>query len=352
MSHHVYAVILCGGSGTRFWPLSRRNKPKQFLNISGGGSLLQETIKRVVSLVPSSNIFLVTNKKFQQIIQKETAVWRIPHRHILLEPEGKNTAPAICWAALHIAQKDPQAIMVVLPSDHVMTQPKRFGRILRKALKLAWNNHLVTCGIVPTRPETGYGYLKVRKDPALGKNGLRVVRFTEKPHLNRAKQFIRSQRYLWNSGMFMWKVSVILEEFRRHLPKVYHSLSTVSNGVHLNKVWSQLPNISVDYGILEKAKDVVAVAAGDIGWSDLGSWEAVTEVLKKDRDGNILKGDVITVDSKNNFVWTTQRCIATIGVKDLVVIDTPDALLVCPKARSQDVRTLHALLKKQRHKTL
>jgi len=360
---NLYAVILAGGMGTRFWPISRKFNPKQFLNITGKGTLLQETLARIKPKVKGSHIYIVTNKDYRKAIERQVARFKIPKANILLELEGKNTAPAICWAAAKIQKINPEAIMAVLPSDHLILNQRGFLKVLGDACSLAKEDCLVTLGIVPTRPETGYGYLKTVKKKINGKVIVKVERFTEKPSLAKAKQFLKKNReprrvhghkpkavygYFWNSGMFVWKTSVILREFKRYLPSVYRSIGTKTGSAHIGKVWSRLPNISIDYGILEKSKKVVAVPAPGIRWSDLGSWESLTEVLAADKNGNIFKGDVVSINSKNTFVWAEKKVIAPIGLDNMIIIDTPDALLVCKKEASQAVKNIVSILQENK----
>ena len=349
---HIYAVILAGGSGTRFWPLSRKKKPKQFLHIAGEQTLLQQTIARICPQVLSDNIYIVTNAVYQTQVQKQCASFRVPKKNILLEPQGKNTAPAICWAASHIYKQDEKAVMLVLPSDHLILHPKAFLKQIKKGVDLAQNKHLVTLGIVPTRAETGYGYVKVQPTGRGQQKIYKVTQFTEKPDRKKAEQFLRSMKYLWNSGMFIWRCDVVLEEFKQHLPSVYRNLNEKTSQAAIKKIWHKLPGISVDYGILEKAKDVVTVPAGDIGWSDLGSWESLVDVAKKGQDGNILKGDFLQKECRNIFVHSDKRLVAAIGLEDVVVVDTEDALLVCRKDCSQQVKDIVEILKKEKREKL
>ena len=349
-SSHVYAVILAGGSGTRFWPVSRKSNPKQFLNITGDGTLLQETLERIKPMVEGKHVFIVTNAAYCKTVERQIARFRIPKANLLLEPEAKNTAPPIAWAAAKIQKIDPDAVIAVLPSDHLILEQKKFLKVLREAVRLAQEDHLVTLGIRPTRPDTGYGYLKTAKKKVNGKVVLKVEKFTEKPSQAKARQFLKSKKYFWNSGMFIWKSSVILEEFAKHLPGVLRVLDGKTATAHVRRVWRRMPSVSIDYGILEKAKNVVAVPASGIGWSDLGSWESLTAVLSKDKRGNILKGDVIAVDCRDTLVWGGKKVIAPIGLNDMVIIDTPDALLVCPKDRSQDVRDVVDVLVKTKRR--
>lgn len=330
----LHIVILAGGSGTRFWPLSRKDKPKQFLKIFGGKTLFQMTIERVRPAVSPENIWIVTNKNFLPIIKSQLGQRLASSVQLLLEPSGKNTAPAIAWAASRIYKKNKNAVMAVLPADHLIQEPKAFLKHLKEAVLLARSHYLVTLGISPTRPETGYGYLKTVRTGQV----LRVTRFIEKPDLSNAKKFLRSKDYYWNGGIFIWRAQTILSEFQKYLPKVYRVLSKRCDDASVRKAWHSLPGISIDYGILEKAKHVAAVAAGDMDWSDVGSWEALHEVLAKDKSGNVLRGNVMAIDSKNTLVMAGKRTVAAVGLEGFIVVDTDDAILICPKDRSQHVR--------------
>lgn len=351
---NLYAVILAGGAGTRFWPVSRKSKPKQFLNITGKGTLFQETIRRISQRIVNENIFVVTNENYRREVARQVAGINIPKSNILLEPEGRNTAPAICWAAARINKINKEAVMMVLPSDHLILNQNRFLKVLDGAVRLALDQYLVTLGIVPTRPDTGYGYLKTVKSRVNNKNIVKVEKFTEKPSAGRARQFLKKKNYLWNSGMFIWKSSVILQEFRRYLPDIYNLLvgagikPVVTNQGYVKKIWALMPNISIDYGILEKAANVATIPARDIGWSDLGSWESLMDVLPKDKNGNITKGDVVQMYCKDTLIWGGKKLIASIGVNNLVIIDTPDALLICRKDMSQQVKEITTWLGKEK----
>jgi len=342
----IYAVILAGGMGTRFWPVSRESNPKQFLNITGKGSLLQETLARIRPKISGARVFIVTNAFYRNEIERQVFRFHIPKANILLEPKGRNTAPAICWAAAKIHKIDPDAIMAVLPSDHLIANRRKFLKVLEDAILLAQEHYLVTLGVIPTRPETGYGYLQTAKKKIGSKSIIVVKQFKEKPSLAKAKQFIKRKNYFWNSGIFIWKSSVILREFKKYLPSVYRLVGEKVGCTHIEKVWHRLPNISIDYGILEKAKNIVAVPAPGIDWSDLGSWESLTEVLSKDKNGNIFKGNVIPINCKNTLVWGGKQVIAPIGLDDIIIIDTPDALLVCRKDLSQSVKDVVSILQK------
>jgi mannose-1-phosphate guanylyltransferase len=379
INKNIYAVILAGGAGTRFWPVSRRSNPKQFLNITGKGTLLQETLERIKPMASAAHVLIVTNAAYRHEIGRQVSRYGVPRENILLEPSAKNTAPAVCWAAAKIHRDDPDAVMVVLPSDHLILHEKRFLRVLSEAVRLARRDYLVTLGIVPTRPETGYGYLRTAKARAGGRTVVCVERFTEKPSPAKAAQFIRRRNYYWNSGMFVWKSSIILQAFKKHLPQVYNifvgaGLRPARTGyeivrkskVHVGagfkpartghaavkKVWDNLPSISIDYGILEKAGNVAAVPAPAIGWSDLGSWESLTDVLTADQRGNIFKGDVLPVDCRGTLVWGDKRIIAPVGLENMIIIDTPDALLVCRKDRSQAVKDVVTALQNSKRREI
>lgn len=341
MRNHLYVVILAGGSGTRFWPLSRRHKPKQFLKIAGDKTLLELTIERIKSTVPAKNIYIVTNKIYEKDILAHTRKYSVPSQNVLYEPQGKNTAPAILWAAHLIDQKDKNALMAVFPSDHLIQDKGKFLRTVGEAFRLAQKGHLVTLGIVPTRPETGYGYLKTSRHGKV----LKVDKFTEKPDLKKAKRFVQSKNYFWNSGMFFWKVSVLLSAYKKYLPKMHLVMTTSNSNREIINNWSKLESISVDYGILERAHNVAAIPAGNIGWSDVGSWEALAQVLSPDKNQNVHRGDILHVQSRNNLIFGAPRMIAAIGISDLIVIDTPDALLICRKEHSQKVKDIVDSLK-------
>lgn len=339
-----YAVILAGGSGTRFWPLSRRDKPKQFLPLWQGQSLFQATLDRIKGVIPTENIVVVSGQCLARPLAAAIKGRGIPSANVLLEPDGKNTAPAICWAAAKIFGRDKAAEMVVLPADHVVKFPRVFKSCLTWAFAVAQEQYLVTLGIPPTRPEIGYGYIKVRSALASGKKNFLVDKFTEKPDLIKARKFLASGRYFWNSGMFVWRADQILTEFSIHLPAVYEKIFNHSDS-QVRRAWSTLPNISIDYAILEKAEHVAMVPAQGMGWSDVGSWESLHELLPKDKQGNVFKGRVIPIAARDSLVYGGDRPVAVVGLKDVVIVDTADALLVCRREKTQNVRDVVARLK-------
>ena len=361
----VYAIILAGGSGTRFWPLSRETCPKQMLQIVGEDTLLRQTIKRINGFVPPENIWIVTTEDKAQDIKFHLDPLGPMAKEIqfIREPIGRNTAPAIGLAALHIMHLSPESIMVVMPSDHFIPDTEKFLSDLRLAIQGAEAGYLVTFGIKPSRPETGYGYVKVDNSSRMELNGfLKVDRFFEKPDIEAARTYFSDDSYFWNSGIFVWKTSQILSEIRNHLPALYQTLKKIESllfttekpsipqslpvreaGAIPNPQWStlyaDLESISIDYGIMEQSHNALMVPA-TFQWFDLGSWAALEEILEKDNSGNIIRGNTIDLGSRNSIVFSGERLVATIGLKDMVVVDTPDATLVTPKNRVQDVRRI------------
>lgn len=347
---NLYAVILAGGVGSRFWPYSRVTAPKQILNVVGDESLLKSTISRLSPLVKPSDVVIVTSSAQSEVI-KTHLIKSSKEAGYIVEPVGRNTAPAIGIAAVELLKKDPDAIMAVLPSDHLIDNGKKFRESLKSSTLLAREGHLVTFGIKPTNPETGYGYIKSSKKlfKKVGTvRSYKVDRFVEKPDLKKAESYLKQGGYLWNSGMFVWKASSILEEFKKHLPQIYKHLMTYLKDGDLDKAYKNIKPISIDYGILEKAKGVVVIEA-TFPWSDMGSWTSLEDVYKKDKNGNIISGRTVDLGSKNTFILGSDRVIGTIGLENMIVIDTPDATLVCPRDKAQDVRHIVDELKKRKY---
>jgi mannose-1-phosphate guanylyltransferase / mannose-6-phosphate isomerase len=361
MTSQVYAVILAGGSGSRLWPLSRQHLPKQFLALDGEFSLLKTTINRLMPTIGEKNVLIVT----QEALAKGEAYHALLPYQSLFEPVGRNTAPAIAIAAAYLVAEGKDPVMVVLPADHVIKDEARFREHLDTAIQAAQGGKLVTFGIQPTRPDTGFGYIKAR-GPRTEERGLSgeagtgstqhsalstqscvldVERFTEKPDLATAQAFLKEGGYYWNSGMFVWRASVILAEIQRYLPAVYQVAQTILAETRagttfqksLEKHFAAMPSISIDYGVLEKS-DKVSLIPCDIGWNDVGSWQAVHEISKKDENGNALQGNVIAVDCKNSLIRAEKRLVAAIGVEDLCVIETADAVLISKNDQTQRVR--------------
>ncbi len=311
--------------------MSRELEPKQFLQFNGNKSLLQQTIARILSLAEPENIYLATNEQYKFQIQHQAGEFKVPPANIILEPQGKNTAPAIGLAAARIFKRDPEAVMIVLPADHHISRPERLTAVLKKAIEAAEDNKLVTIGIKPTSAHTGYGYIKAK--------GNKVAKFTEKPDQKTAAKYVKAGTYFWNSGMFVWKAGVILDEMKVLLPELYRALALISQAKDLDpRVWAKLESISIDYGVLEKSKRVMMIPAKDLGWSDLGSWHAFSAICSKDKNGNVIQADCIDFDSQDVSIFGKSRLIATIGLKNTVIVDTDDALLVCDRSRTEDVK--------------
>ena len=339
--NNVHAVILAGGSGSRLWPLSRQNLPKQFLALDGEGTLLQTTIDRLSPTIKAGNVLIVT----QEAHAKGEAYHALLPYRTLYEPIGRNTAPAIALAAAYLMAEAEDPVMVVLPADHVIKDEAQFRADLEIAIQAAQSGKLVTFGIQPTRPDTGFGYIKVKEQTGKETQVCEVERFTEKPNLETAESFLKEGNYYWNSGMFVWRASVILAEIKRYLPEVDKLVQVIlaeSNGgadfqKAVEKYFATMPSISIDYGVLEKS-DRVSLIPCDFGWNDVGSWQAVHEISDKDENGNALQGNVIAVGCKNSLIRAEKRLVAAIGVEDLCIIETTDAVLISKSDQTQRVR--------------
>lgn len=347
----ITAVILAGGRGERFWPKSRTNCPKQFLSLTTDGeTMIQKTVKRLSSLVNIDDTFIVTNKKYIGLVNEQLP--DLPLGNIIAEPAARNTAPCIGLAAGMIQKKyGEETVMLVLPSDHLIKFNAMFIDTLKQAVKIAEiNNNLVTIGITPTYPETGYGYINFAVNEY--ENGAyKVVRFVEKPNIEKAKEYVNSGEYLWNSGMFVWKTSSILKNIETHIPEMYSGLTKItdsygSNGFDevLRTEYPQLKSESIDFGVMEKADDIYTIP-GNFGWDDVGSWLALERINPTNDYGNMINGDVVSVDTKNTTIIGNKKLIATIGLEDMVIVDTDDALLICSKDNTQDVKKIIENLK-------
>ena len=353
----TFAVIMAGGMGTRFWPRSREKTPKHLLQIFGQGTMIQNTVRRLEPIVRPSNVFVVTNRLQKAQVVRQLA--HVPEDNILLEPVGRNTAPCIGLAALHIRRQNPDAVMIVLPADHLIDNEQEFHRVLQLAVETAQeSSNLLTIGIKPTHPETGYGYIQFLNEdggqnPYFHKGVLKVKTFAEKPNLQTAEKFLSSGDFLWNSGMFVWRVDAILAQIQKCLPEMYGELMKIERELGspryqqtLETVYGMIRGISIDYGVMEKAA-AVYVIPGSFGWNDIGSWDEVYRVSGKDDSGNSITGKVIQKDTKGSYVFSPDKVVAMIGVEDLIVVNTEDALLICRRGRSQDVKEIADYLKRK-----
>lgn len=344
----VYPVIMAGGSGTRFWPLSRSSRPKQFLALSTSRPLIVETLARLEGLAPVKNASVVCGAKHAPLVR--AALKALPRRNVIVEPEARNTAPAIALATAHVAHVDPEGVLVVVPSDQHVADVRAFEASLRVAVRMAKEGFIVTLGIPPTRPETGYGYIQLGWP--LSGGARRVAAFKEKPDRATAEGYLSSKQYLWNAGIFVFKAGVMLEAFAKHLPElsaalgeVRKVLGTKKEKATLAREFPKMPATSIDYGVAEKA-DNIAVVPSSCGWSDVGSFNALPEVRAADAAGNVVTGEeAIVIDSTGCVVLGGDRPLAVVGMKDVVVVDAGDAVLVLPKDKCQDVRKVVEALK-------
>ncbi|HOO06918.1 MAG TPA: mannose-1-phosphate guanylyltransferase [Ruminococcus sp.] len=344
------AVIMAGGRGERFWPKSRNSCPKQFLSLtSDGETMIQKTVKRLMPLVDIKDVYVVTNAAYKDLVLDQLS--DIPEENILAEPCARNTAPCIAFAASVISRKYDDAIMLVLPSDHLIGYEDIYVNTLKKAISVAEEGkNLVTIGITPTYPETGYGYINFGQESG---DAYEVKRFVEKPDLPTAKEYLSSGKYLWNSGMFVWKVSSIMADLKEFMPDIYEGALRIGEAFGtpgftetLVKEFTAFRSESIDFGIMEKASNIFTIP-GSFGWDDVGSWLAVERINETDDDKNYTEGDVITVDSKRTTICGGKRLVAAIGTRDIIIVDTDDVLLVCSKNNTQDVKKVIAKLKEE-----
>jgi mannose-1-phosphate guanylyltransferase/mannose-6-phosphate isomerase len=352
----MIAVILAGGSGTRLWPLSRKSYPKQFLKFGDNQTLLQKTIKRLLNTKKADHLITITNEEYQFLVKNQVGeIDRDLERHIILEPVARNTGPAIALAVKYAIDKlegQMDEVLFVSPSDHVISPEEGFGEYLKKAEVLAKTGHIITFGIQPDKPETGYGYIK-RDSETLSHGGdlkaFKVEKFVEKPCLETALEYVQSGKYYWNSGMFAFSIGTILEELAKHAPEIYGNL----NGDFDNTVRSfvNMPNISIDYAVMEKSARV-AVLPLEVKWSDIGSWDSVYEILDKDENQNVKIGEILDMETKNSLIIGNKRLISTIGLEDVLIAETDDAILIAKRGEAQKVKDLVRQLEIQAKKVV
>jgi mannose-1-phosphate guanylyltransferase len=354
----THAVIIAGGRGERFWPKSRVDLPKQFLRLIGDKTMLQGTVNRIEKFLAPENIYIITAENHLGIVKEQ--VPEIPQENIILEPCGRDTAAAIGLAAVIVQQKDAGGVMVVLPADHYVADNDRFAAVLRGAVEAARENRAVTIGITATRPETGYGYIAQGQyyQSFAGIPSYHVEKFTEKPDRQKAAEFLKSGNYFWNSGIFIWKAGLIRKLIASHLPvlaegldKIEKAAGTTSYPQVIQEVYAGLAKISIDYGILEKTREILMVP-GDFGWDDVGTWTALEAYMEHDLNGNVLFGQGVLVDTTNTMVQGSDKVVATLGVDNLIIVESEGSILICNKQRAQDLKKVTKALQENGYKEI
>lgn len=348
-----YGVIMAGGGGTRFWPLSRQKTPKQMLNLTGNDLMINETVDRMATAVPEDNIFIVTAAVQAPEMLTATAS-RVKPDHVLAEPAARNTAACIGYAAMEIMKKYGDGVMLITPADHYIKDVPTLTQVFNTAIDTAENaDKLVTIGITPTYPSTGFGYIKYRNGDDVAKA---VIEFKEKPDTATAQQYVDSGEYAWNSGMFIWKAGVILAKFKEYIPDIYADLEKIGDAMGtenehqvLNEVYPNIRKISIDYAVMEPSatKGDVLTVQGDFGWNDVGSWDMMTVLHEPDENGNVLLGNTLTVNTTNSICYSSGKLVSVVGMDNVVVVETPDAIMVCPKDKAQNVKLIVDKLSEQ-----
>ena len=353
VSDDTYFVIMAGGKGERFWPLSTELVPKPFVSITGKKTLIELTVERALRIAPLERIFVVLGREHLPAARR--CLPRLPHSNFIIEPVGRDTAPCVGLAAMRLHGRDPDAVMVVLPSDHYVPDPAAFSRCIRETVKAARRgDHLVTIGIPPSRPETGYGYIKTGRKVSTPRDAdcFEVARYVEKPNLSKARRYLREGGYFWNAGIFVWRAEVLLEGLRTHMPDLHAGLTdfcrVLAAGGHdsADAIFARLPRVSIDYGLMEKATNVLMMPA-PFTWDDVGTWTSLLRVLPGNDDGNVLRGKALALDTDNCVVIADTTPVATLGVSDLVIIASKNGILICDASRAQDVRQIAKALGKK-----
>lgn len=346
------ALIMAGGRGTRFWPKSRKSLPKQFLSLTGDGkTMLQLSVERLLPIIDIEDIFISTNNDYRSIVEEQLP--DLPKENILCEPVGRNTAPCIGLGAIHIQKKYEDALLFVVSSDHQIKIPELYrDTLLQGAMIASDNKNIVQIGITPNYPETGYGYIKFDPNNRLI-SAYKVDKFVEKPNIEKAREYLESNEYLWNAGLFIWKASTVLSDMKEYMPDTYEKLIKIQNSIGkdeyeevLEKEFSSMEAVSIDYGIMEKAEDIYVIP-GNFGWDDVGSWLAVGRLQKKDENGNVINGDVLTLKTEDSIIQANDKLIAVIGVDNLIVVDSKDALLIADSDHAGEIKELMELLEKE-----
>lgn len=351
---HIYVVIMAGGKGERFWPLSTERVPKPFIRVIDNNSLIQLTVKRIGKILPMDRILIVLGRRHLDVAKGQLE--GIPDENFIIEPEGRDTAPCIGFSAIHLSEKDKDAVMVTLPADQYVIDEDGFNRTLINAFEFAKRGeHMVTIGIKPSRPETGYGYIRAYEvfDSYRGFPCYKVERFVEKPDFKTAEDYIRDGSYFWNSGIFIWRVRTVLKGLERHMPELFEGLMRIQDMIRtgsqdgIEAVYKNLVRRSIDYGLMEKAGNVLMVK-GEFTWDDIGTWQALLRVLKTDEKGNYIYGDVVSIDTEDSVIYSNSVSVGVIGASNLIVVVSGDGVLVCDRERSQDVREIPRALETKR----
>lgn len=355
MNKHFYAVIMAGGGGTRLWPLSRKASPKQMLKLFGDRTLFQVAVDRLQDVFPPERIFVVTVAEQAEALRSE--VPEIPQENYLIEPMPRGTASVVAMAAAVLNNRDPESIMAVLTADHYIQNIQHFQELLTEAAEISQKEYLVTLGITPAYPATGYGYIERGEALVGAENAFHVLAFKEKPDEEKARQFLASGRFSWNSGMFVWKTRIILKEIKAYMPELYDTIQNLGHDLGVNhstvkfiKSWEAIHAETIDYGIMERSKRTVVLLAGNLGWNDVGCWDSIFDVLPADANGNIiLNAKAIDLDTQGSLICaeSAERLIVALGMKDVIIVDTKDAVLVCPRYDSQRVKELVSYLKEK-----